>query len=596
MRLWPVLLLILFNCHTWFGPDIWYHLTWGRHVVDNGDFTSKPAVLIEQPVIGNPYWFFQTVVYGLYELGGAYVVGLFFALLWVAILLLWQRAFRSGFAAAVFSLLFVICAQLRLEYRPEVFSYLFLAIMIWVFLRGILNRWLILGLMVLQVLWTNSHGYFFFGPVVAGAFLASRLMALRSLSLRELKWPALAFAGVCAATFVTPSGVLAWKLVFAYAGLARELSNFIEELQPLTHYAWWIWPLPVYWILWLIVAVFAGVFLYRRREIFSVLLAVVGLIVGVIAFRNVPLFLLLSGPLLGKVVETMWVENGMGWVLGAGMARVRDVLRASAGKPMALRMAKAVFILISVVLGVSVVTGRYHKFTLSDTTFGLGLEWAEYPIGAVEFLKSISFSGPVFNETGDGGYIQFHLREAEVFCDSYFVDTVTTLGLLQSRNDPSMFEGLDTRFKFNAVILGVENRTLVQYLLNQSAWVVGYADSHRIVFLRKALYPGATSRLVEGTYYRGEDLRRYSYSEPPVIWTDIARQLGDRGLLLKLIEDFHSAREVPSEFVVNILAFAFSVDTQDPQIAQLAIPFSDRFFLSRPGDDRLISELISRIR
>src|SRR5689334_17755617 len=81
-RYWPFatlfLGLILLLCHSWQGPDIWYHLTWGRDIFTTGSFLPQVHVLLPQPIAANNYWLFQLLTFGLYSLGGIIAVSAVF--------------------------------------------------------------------------------------------------------------------------------------------------------------------------------------------------------------------------------------------------------------------------------------------------------------------------------------------------------------------------------------------------------------------------------------------------------------------------------------------------------------------------------------
>src|SRR6185503_14000255 len=74
------LLLILLLWHSWFGPDIWYHLSWGRSLVQNFSFLPVTRTLISQPVYANTYWLFQIAMYALMSAGGIYAISAIFLL------------------------------------------------------------------------------------------------------------------------------------------------------------------------------------------------------------------------------------------------------------------------------------------------------------------------------------------------------------------------------------------------------------------------------------------------------------------------------------------------------------------------------------
>ena len=110
------ILLGLMLCHSIYGPDIWYHLSWGRSLAFSGAFTPQLNVLLQQPIVANIYWLFQLVTYGVFSLGGAIGIGILFMLLWIFIAACWlvmTGAWKNQNFGPLLFLAFVLCAQLR---------------------------------------------------------------------------------------------------------------------------------------------------------------------------------------------------------------------------------------------------------------------------------------------------------------------------------------------------------------------------------------------------------------------------------------------------------------------------------------------------
>ena len=77
---------------------------------------------------------------------------------------------------SVVSLLFLPVAQERTEIRPEIFSFLFFSLYLLILGTGKKTK-LIWLLPLIQLVWVNSHLYFFVGPVLFSFFFFSQLMS-----------------------------------------------------------------------------------------------------------------------------------------------------------------------------------------------------------------------------------------------------------------------------------------------------------------------------------------------------------------------------------------------------------------------------------
>ncbi|HEX3730654.1 MAG TPA: hypothetical protein VHV47_12665, partial [Opitutaceae bacterium] len=176
-----VLALLLWR--NWYGPDIWYHLYLGGRIAETGSAQPADQLILRQPGFLNFYWLFQLAVRGAWALGGRGAVSAFLGAAWTAALLCWLATaglLRRGPWAPLLALAALMICQMRFEPRPEVFSYLFLALQI---------RWLaawpedrmpaggnFARFAAVQVLWSNLHGYFALGPFL----VILRLAAVRS--------------------------------------------------------------------------------------------------------------------------------------------------------------------------------------------------------------------------------------------------------------------------------------------------------------------------------------------------------------------------------------------------------------------------------
>src|SRR5262249_19606730 len=81
---------------------------------------------------------------------------------------------------ALFLLLVLFIYQTRFTIRPDIYSLLFFVSFVWILSWFINRRWSIWALVAIQVLWTNMHGFFFFGPLLVIVAIISEFLKRRA--------------------------------------------------------------------------------------------------------------------------------------------------------------------------------------------------------------------------------------------------------------------------------------------------------------------------------------------------------------------------------------------------------------------------------
>ena len=146
--------------------------------------------------------------------------------------------------------------QQRFTLRPDLYSILFFALYIYILSMHIDKRWSIPVILIVQVIWTNMHGFFFFGPLFILIGIVSEWIKryvrlpyewndIGRLTNEEYARLKIIFVGVILACVVNPSFLHgAWypiKVFFSLSGENKVFFNVIEELQkPLKEGTLWM--------------------------------------------------------------------------------------------------------------------------------------------------------------------------------------------------------------------------------------------------------------------------------------------------------------------------------------------------------------------
>jgi hypothetical protein len=197
-----------------FTSDFGTHLALGRQIVQTR--TIPDTEFLNYPSLGRPNanaeWGFEAVLYLVYAAGGGYGVSFFCWLIVFGIFVLLHRATVLRGANPLIAVLAIFAfsgfLRIRIQPRPEIFTYFFVALTIFLFSEyffGKRKRLIFLFPLVVLV-WANSHPTYLMAFLLCGAFIADRLA--NAMWRKELQW------GYVRSTILTPAalGVLALVL------------------------------------------------------------------------------------------------------------------------------------------------------------------------------------------------------------------------------------------------------------------------------------------------------------------------------------------------------------------------------------------------
>lgn len=492
-------LTFLLSIHPVATTDFFWHLASGDWIlrehsvprIDPFSYTAEGNTWIDL------HWGFQIVLALLYRTIGMDGLTLFRALLATATIALLLFGFiprKLPFAGLGAVFLVVLASHERFLLRPELFSFLFLALTLLLlekFFRNGSGRGVYL-LIPLLVLWVNVHSLFILGWLLVGIGLSgeildrvrSRWAALRPAGgvggRREVMIPLAAILGLgMLATWINPFGIRAWSLPLLQltgrisAGTLYS-SSIAEFQQPfdagtgtLAIVAWWV-----------LAAVTALVVISRGHRLPTrhLLLFASFLWLAFRARRNLPLFSIVALPILIEPIrQSVAAFRPTRWRRVAGMG----------GR----------LLLVSLILLLMMAIGSNHFYLWErmDRRFGSGVLEGIAPVGAAEFLIERSLSGRLFHSLDDGGYLIWRAYpERRVFIDGRLevYDEETYRSYLRALEEPQWFEELAARHGIRNVLWNHAQASIAHPLLNHlahsNAWNPVYIDSASILF-RKAL-------------------------------------------------------------------------------------------------------------
>lgn len=460
--------------------DIGRHIINGREVLQgNTQVIFSNVYSYAEPNHGfvNHHWLSGIVFYLLYEVGGMtslYILFVACSLVTLAVFFMLLKRMSNTQVAAIllpFSVLFLVS---RVEIRPEMFSYLFLVIFLFLLhkmWREKTIRWRDIGiLMGIEVLWINLHIFFFLGICVVGTYLLFAVLEYKTQRVFLKKIGILLFSLLLVLPFNPHGFTGALYPIHAF----RDYGYAIVENMNL----WFLHDkisspsIPLYVIA---VCIFLACFIYRRKDVLTVpgFFAVVGLGLGYAALRNIPLFVFFSFPFLATSLCFFWKSMKR--------SRYRDSLQA-----MGLSVLVMYIIMFPLLLFSGTVFPEYsYKEIAPNVVPG--------QFASVEFYKKIHVSGNMFNNYDIGSYLIFALypnqkvfvdNRPEAFGKAFFDDVYVPMQM----SETVWQEKLDD-YDFQTIFWGHRDITPWSYTflrsrLKDPAWVAVYADAYAIIFVR----------------------------------------------------------------------------------------------------------------
>lgn len=457
--------------------DYGIHIGTGRWILRNGKVpTTDPFTWsIPEHIYIAYHWGFQVIAAVLYDrfshLGP---VLLRFGLIMVtAVALVRSVAVRNvdPIIAGLCGLLALVAGELRFAVRPELFTYLFLALVL-----VTLDRWragatrALVWLPIIFVGWVNTHIY-----ILGFALLAAQLceqVFLKKIDRRFLVLIVISFV----ALFINPYGldaVVEPIRLFTRMDKSNLFARHITELAS---------PLAIdgnsrqanltlqftVWAILLALAIPASLALYRARRLADIITLALFAALSLVAVRNIALFVIVAVPI---------VAHGLSLLASAYPSRWEC----------SRRVVFNLVVVAAVVLCLRVYTGAWYASQRRPVHMAARVERSSLALDAAEFIERTDLKGKGFNNFNVGGALILGAPNHPIYIDGRNEVTGEDFfrGYLEILQ-PERFDKFLRSFNIEYVVLGHSNMMhLVRHLLATEAWSVVYYDSVAVIFARK---------------------------------------------------------------------------------------------------------------
>ena len=505
-----------------FTSDFGTHIALGKHIVQKLDIPTRehwnyPSLGMENGSGGE--WGFEAVLYLVYAAAGEYGVSFF---VWAVVFGIYLFLYRAMVLRGAHPLLAVLAIfafsgflRIRIQPRPEIFTYLFTAMTIFLLSEYYFGsrRKLIYLFPPMILVWANSHPTYLMAFALCGAFFADALV--RAGWRKEFQWARLRtwvipplVAGVAGLVLcgLNPHGY-GWLLApfhMISRGAGGNTNNILMSISELT---------PVKG---------TGFFLYYKA---AVVFAAVSLCLGLAGRRVYLLDLFLFAIAFKGAWDSARAVSMMGLFLSPGVSlHLTGFVSVAAGwfstnatrtpeklkvptrhkgkrgpQPAVIsvrpeprpRFAAANATLVGVVvLALVAFGGTTLAFSFSQLEYGVGITEHKFSFKAAEFLRRNPVPGKMFNFFDIGGFLDWQLYPgALTFIDGRAYNQQVFMEHQAVTGGMPGWERVVDKYGITYFVLKTMDSSgmilpIVPLLANDPNWSLVFSDGLFVIFVR----------------------------------------------------------------------------------------------------------------
>lgn len=453
-------------------PEIWTHLAQGEN--------NAPISFLESDSAINTTHLYDKLAHGIWNMGGApllIILNIFGLLIAFSLLIQvskkWGGPLSQGFALLITGHLIFQ----SLDVGPHVVMMLFIALFLYI-LNNFKSSSILFGALIpLQILWTNMHGSFLFGPIIV-ALTAIQISMDEQGATKRRKTQT-----------IQPS--LFWILAGTLL-VSTLLNPYFLKLhgQILTNLQS---PAPTYWsslfveyfqiptmkplILFTMTLGAAGLITLKKKlPIVLTTLAMFGAFLVWTSPRAAMLFSVLAFPFM--VLSITAVSN-----------QISSSLKSLQNKQTQL-LAPAIFVVLIILSCIPIVNNCAYAKSGMASNFGLGAQEELFPNGAAEaIITHPDFPERAINLASDGGYLAFKYNRS-CFIDyrpgRYDTELLKDLNSMMLGNREA-YDSILEAYRPEAIIINTlspYSAQAIHTLLMRPIWKLAYFDGTTAILLQ----------------------------------------------------------------------------------------------------------------
>jgi len=483
--------------------DLWLHISTGKFIVENHIIPKTDifsATIYGQPWV-NHEWLFQVVIYLASQLAGLEgLINLQVLVVFVTFSLLFFMGYSKErqLSVSFILLLVLLIYQLRFTLRPDLFSLLYFTLFIYMLAMHIDHRRSIWVILIVQILWTNTHGFFILGPFIVFLGIVAEWFKRRiklpyewntTARLTDVEYRRLQFifVGVAMASLVNPYGIhgalYPLNVLFSMSGESKIFFSHIGELQkPISWNNIWDMGRYPYYKLLILISCSSLLFNKRKIDLGALFLWLFFLLFSFKAVRNVPYFAFAAYFVILTNIPHIALDRISSFKIHNERIKIITVLF--------LKILMVFWIMNYIEKNVYRGYFDFDKMERKSEYGGISLR--NYPVKAVDFIVDNKISGRFFNDFNSGAYLigraSDHVKvfidgRTEVYGPKFFNEYRKAW-----KGDTKLFDRLVDQYRLTGAFLNYvyapAPEGTIKHLYDQKEWVLVYFDYDAVVFLK----------------------------------------------------------------------------------------------------------------
>lgn len=469
-----------------FDQDLGRHLKLGEIIIKTGQIPKTNLFSYTNPDFPfiNTHWLFEVIVFLASQTIGlqAFLI-IKIVIFLISVFLILKLVPAKSLLLIPVGFIFLHVLRERLELRPEIFSFLFTAFTLFVLERFlatiqkphdrdtfVTNTGLIALLPVIQLIWINTHIYFFVGLILQAIFLIELFYQyLHShLTSGKLKTLGIVFVLSVMLSFFNPNGLtgvlypLNVTKNYGYTIVENQTMFFLEGINFKD-------PNFLFVKISIAIIIFALIlaFIKKKFEIKNILLSVFGVFLALMNVRSFPYLVFLSLPATMEHFGSMKQNTFTKFIV-------------------------SFFGLILLTESLFYLNGDYYQY--KDNNNAVGLKLVANGKLALDFVINNNLPNPIYNNFDIGSYIIYRgYPKYRVFVDGrpesypkeFFLNTY-----IPTQSDYAKFKKLEEQQNFQTIIFSITDQTpwgkaFLTSVVKDDNWKIVYLDDFMIILVKK---------------------------------------------------------------------------------------------------------------